>query len=112
MKASRELDYEGMMDDNMESMFKPTGTKIEMGRKSIQSSEADINLKGKAYQGIKKVSRSELVVQDQSEDESEELGSDEMGESEMISEGGESEMSQSSSQSSQLDDLDKNAKLY
>jgi len=57
MKASRELDYEGMMDDHMESMFKPTGSKIEMGRKTIHSSETDINLKGKAYQGIKKVSR-------------------------------------------------------
>lgn len=35
MKASRELDYEGMMDDHMENMFKPTGSKIEMGRKTI-----------------------------------------------------------------------------
>jgi hypothetical protein len=26
MKASRELDYEGMMDEHMEEMFKPTGT--------------------------------------------------------------------------------------
>lgn len=62
MKASRELDYEGMMDDHMESMFKPTGSKIEMGRKTIQNHETDINLKGKAYEGIKKVSRQELTV--------------------------------------------------
>lgn len=49
MKASRELDYEGMMDENMESMFKPTGTKIEMGGRSFKTFDDAPLLKGKAY---------------------------------------------------------------
>ena len=50
MKASRELDYEGMMDEHMESMFKPTGAKVEMGSRTIKpvNDEAPL-LKGKAY---------------------------------------------------------------
>jgi len=31
VSASKELDHEGMMDEHMESMFKPTGTKVEVG---------------------------------------------------------------------------------
>ena len=49
MKASRELDYEGMMDEHMENMFKPTGNKIEMGNRSIKTFEDAPILKGKAY---------------------------------------------------------------
>jgi hypothetical protein len=57
MKASRELDYEGMMEDHMKSMFKPTGAKVEMGNRSIKSFDDAPILKGKAYQASKKVSR-------------------------------------------------------
>ena len=60
MKASRELDYEGMMDDHMKSMFKPTGTKVEMGSRSIKTFDDAPVLKGKAYQDTKKVSRDSL----------------------------------------------------
>ena len=60
MKASRELDYEGMMDDHMKSMFKPTGTKVEMGNRSIKNFDDAPVLKGKAYQDTKKVSRESL----------------------------------------------------
>ena len=50
MKASRELDYEGMMDEHMASMFKPTDTKVEMGSRSIKPRNDDAPLlKGKAY---------------------------------------------------------------
>ena len=50
MKASRELDYEGMMDEHMASMFKPTDTKVEMGSRSIKPRNDDaLLLKGKAY---------------------------------------------------------------
>jgi hypothetical protein len=60
MKASRELDYEGMMDEHMKSMFKPTGTKVEMGSRSIKNFDDAPVLKGKAYQDTKKVSRDSL----------------------------------------------------
>ena len=60
MKASRELDYEGMMDDHMKSMFKPTGIKVEMGSRSIKTFDDAPVLKGKAYQDTKKVSRESL----------------------------------------------------
>ena len=33
--AAKDLDHEGMFDEQMESMFKPTGAKIEMGQKKI-----------------------------------------------------------------------------
>lgn len=48
-----------MFDEQMESMFKPTGTKIEMGQKKIGTDTDAILLKGKAYES-KKVSRAIL----------------------------------------------------
>jgi len=85
MKASRELDYEGMMDDYMESMFKPTGTKIEMGSRSIKPIADDAPLlKGKAYQDAKKVSRDDLNRRAiSSSSESDEYSDQEFGEDEM-----------------------------
>ncbi len=43
----------------MESMFKPTGTKIDMGKRTINSEDNEVKLTGKAYQA-KKTSRAEL----------------------------------------------------
>lgn len=58
MSASRELDHEGMLDEHMESMFTPTGQKVDMGRRKL--GESTTELQGKAYQG-KKVSRAALA---------------------------------------------------
>ena len=41
-------------------MFKPTGTKVEMGSRSIKTFDDAPILKGKAYQDTKKVSRDSL----------------------------------------------------
>lgn len=49
MKASRELDYEGMMENHMKSMFKSTGTNVEMGNRTIKTFDYAPVLKGKAY---------------------------------------------------------------
>ena len=49
MKASRELDYEGTMDEHMEGMLRPTGTNVEMGSRSIKAFDDAPLLHGKAY---------------------------------------------------------------
>lgn len=63
MKASRELDYDGMMDDHLMQMFKPTGTKIEMGARKIEQNNDALLLDGKIYKNTKKVNRKELYEQ-------------------------------------------------
>jgi len=57
--AGKELDHDGMLDEQMESMLKPTGTKIEMGKRRLGEGANDLNLHGKAYES-KKVSRAAL----------------------------------------------------
>lgn len=48
-----------MLEEHMESMFKPTGTKIDMGKRTINSEENDVKLTGKVYE-TKKTSRAAL----------------------------------------------------
>ena len=95
MKASRELDYEGMMDDNMKAMFKPTGTKVEMGSRFIKNFDDAPLLKGKAYQNTKKVSRESLkkTFSQTSSSDADQL-SEESSEDVLMSEGQESEFSE------------------
>jgi hypothetical protein len=38
-----------MVEEHMESMFKPTGTKIDMGKRTINSEDNEVKLSGKAY---------------------------------------------------------------
>lgn len=77
-----------MLDENMESMFKPTGHKVDVGERRI-GNEA-VNLSGRAYEG-KKVSRAQLEEQESSSH------SDDDG-----AEGGESEMSGAESMEEQM----------
>lgn len=120
--ASQELDHEGMLDEHMESMFKPTGQVVEMGRKTLGDGGA--NLQGKAYQG-KKVSRADLAPRhsdSSSDDQDGELASEEGEEDmedEMLDESMEDDMSGEIEESSEeevsgesSDDLDKNAEVY
>ena len=58
MNAAKVLDHEGMMDEHMESMFKPTGHKVDVGKRLLGNQD-DLNLQVKAYEG-KKVSRAQL----------------------------------------------------
>ena len=100
--AARELDHEGMLDEHMESMFRPTGSKVDVGRRML-GTENDMELAGAQYKG-KKVSRSQLDQHSVSAS-SEEDSAEEFGESEM------SEMSASSGSES-MGELDRNAKIY
>lgn len=101
ISAAKELDHEGMLDEHMESMFKPTGQKVEVGQRRI--GDEAVTLSGKAYEG-KKVSRAQLEEESSSQNDDAEFGEDEMS---LAGESMEDDMSESSEQS--LKDLDKNA---
>lgn len=39
VSAAKALDHEGMMDEQMESMLKPTGHKVDVGKRRLGNEE-------------------------------------------------------------------------
>jgi len=105
VSAAKALDHDGMYEEHMESMLKPTGHKVEIGKRRLGNN--DVQLQGKQYEG-KKVSRAQLQ-QPESSDSSEDDAMEEFGEDSMDEQ---SFASEEVSSDESMGEVDCNAAIY